>query len=448
MKYFIGVAIALSIWVLVSVLRKKKASTSHHVADLAEPWLSARGINRDSLMFNVYSEPGLARTNGAVVIVGNGHRTDGSDVGVVVEVLPGSGVVAGEELIPPGIATWHRDAALTAARTQRPLMDVLIEMALRHSEKNRRQEPSRPPWTPDQWKRTTQVIPDFLRASFAALGRTPDHVLADDWSLGYVWGFFAGWLRTLPVPTLEAAAPELGRAGFEAFLGSTGAAAYSRCFKGLGHDGAYAFGAKAGEADWQRTASAIGDHYRTKTEGSKARSAVEQPKAITTEELFRHFGRESMTSIKSTRQGAVKADSGSGPSVSDQRISAWIERFPTAPDFMSRQPARVMREHGHLICHVKDVPPIAARLLSVPGFQLNYLQALVVIDEESGQPVLFVTLEKGAADALFLCVVRKDGSRANLGDGSELAADRDFLRRALSLVREETKLHLSEAEFL
>jgi hypothetical protein len=123
----------------------------------------------------------------------------------------------------------------------------------------------------------------------------------------------------------------------------------------------------------------------------------------------------------------------------------WFARLGSAPDFMARNPERIASAAGLLITHVKDVRPLAARLPNAPSFPLTFPHALVFIDMKSREPVLIVTLERSIGDTPFLCVFRRDGTRINLGDGSSVLSDREFLRMAFSLANRELDLELSES---
>ena len=104
------------------------------------------------------------------------------------------------------------------------------------------------PWTSEQWKIFTVTVPNLVRIHFRAIGKQPQQALSDDWSLGYVWGYFSSWMKELPEQTIEAGAPELYRAGFEAVFGAAGAASMTRCIEELSHTSNTSAGAAAGEA--------------------------------------------------------------------------------------------------------------------------------------------------------------------------------------------------------
>jgi len=131
-EFIIGAVVVLVLWFFISVQSKTKAIKAFNTLDEAESWFSNEGIKSSSVIFSAYDEPGLVKNPGASVIVGSGKKTDGSDVGFVLEVAQGSGVIEGVYLEPYGIATHHRTASQTARMNGMPLMDVMQEMARQH----------------------------------------------------------------------------------------------------------------------------------------------------------------------------------------------------------------------------------------------------------------------------------------------------------------------------
>lgn len=135
MEFLLGVAVIGAVWIYFSMRSKVKAATAFNAIDWAEKWFTQQGINPASVMFSSYDDPALARNAGAVILVGDGKNAAGDSIGFVVEVMPRRGVVAGEILRPSGVATWHRQASLTAASSGKPLMDVLVAAATAHRAK-------------------------------------------------------------------------------------------------------------------------------------------------------------------------------------------------------------------------------------------------------------------------------------------------------------------------
>jgi len=126
--FFGGLALILVRWVFTTM----KAGRSFEAIDIAAPRLDSQGIDRSSVLFSTYGDPGLAINPGAMILVGKGKKLDGGRVGFVLEIIPGRGVVHEEILVPHGIASLHPNASIKAKMAGRPLVVVLREMAAVH----------------------------------------------------------------------------------------------------------------------------------------------------------------------------------------------------------------------------------------------------------------------------------------------------------------------------
>lgn len=139
MGFFILIAILFgALWLTYSARKVEKEETSFSALDEAEPWFQKNKINSSSVVFSSYNEPALVRHYHANVLVGVGDDSTGNRIGFALEVVAGRGVMESTILIPSGIATWHKDAAMQAKIANIPLIDVLNKMAEAH--KNRKDE--------------------------------------------------------------------------------------------------------------------------------------------------------------------------------------------------------------------------------------------------------------------------------------------------------------------
>ena len=129
-EIIIGAVIIFFLWSFFS--RRKKAISSFDSIDEAESWFNSEGIDFPTLIFNTYNDPQLAKNIGATVIVGFGQKADGKDVGFVIEVVKGSGVVESTYIEPVGIASHHKKAAFMSKTNGKYLIDTLTEMAVLH----------------------------------------------------------------------------------------------------------------------------------------------------------------------------------------------------------------------------------------------------------------------------------------------------------------------------
>ena len=103
-----GVIIVGVVWFLSSVKSQQKAGGAFKAFDEAEAWFTENSIISDSIKFGSYEKSGLAVNSGATILAGTGKKTNGNDVGFIIEVITGRGVVLGKIIEPYGIATWHK----------------------------------------------------------------------------------------------------------------------------------------------------------------------------------------------------------------------------------------------------------------------------------------------------------------------------------------------------
>lgn len=93
------------------------------------PWLAQYSITEESIHFQVYENPGLARNRDATVLVGSGISSVKGYVGFVIEISPFGRILETVFLEPEGVASWHARCAEIARGSGRPLMDVMLEAA-------------------------------------------------------------------------------------------------------------------------------------------------------------------------------------------------------------------------------------------------------------------------------------------------------------------------------
>lgn len=136
MKEFLSSDVTIGLFILVFLayaiyLVTRNVSRSFDPFQEAERWFALNRFDLDSILFSAYDEAHLVKARDAVALVGTADMPDGEDVGFIVEVVKGRGVVAGAILRPCGIATWHRSAAQEASRRGESLLDVLKARARR-----------------------------------------------------------------------------------------------------------------------------------------------------------------------------------------------------------------------------------------------------------------------------------------------------------------------------
>jgi hypothetical protein len=109
MDALLGVVSVLWIWFYL----RKSGTIAVDVREEAGPWFESKGIKPSSARHFIYEDPVLVKNPGAVIVVGIAEKEDGevvglADIGFVVEVIPGQGVVEGVVLQPHGTATYHK----------------------------------------------------------------------------------------------------------------------------------------------------------------------------------------------------------------------------------------------------------------------------------------------------------------------------------------------------
>ena len=108
-SFFMVVIAILAIWLYL----RKSGSVTYDVREDATPWFQSKDIKPSSVRHFIYEDSVLVKNPGAVIVVGIAEKEDGevvglADVGFVIEVIPGQGVVEGVVLQPYGTATHHK----------------------------------------------------------------------------------------------------------------------------------------------------------------------------------------------------------------------------------------------------------------------------------------------------------------------------------------------------
>ena len=116
---------ALTALVVIWLWRRARGNTAQNAMAEARPWFEMLGLDFDSARFNVHRDAPV-RHPGAVTLVGMAER-GGRPQGFAVEVLPGSGVVAGE-FISRQASMRGRSLAMQLQMMEHPipLIDALL----------------------------------------------------------------------------------------------------------------------------------------------------------------------------------------------------------------------------------------------------------------------------------------------------------------------------------
>ena len=136
MSYFWIILIAVPLLLLIGfrVVRSLKIAKEHVALYAANGWFVDNGIISETVEFKSYDGAGLARNEGALVIVGVGENRQSESVGFALEVIRGEGVVAGQVLNPHVVASPEYHAAGPARTAGLTILDFLIQQAAKKRE--------------------------------------------------------------------------------------------------------------------------------------------------------------------------------------------------------------------------------------------------------------------------------------------------------------------------
>lgn len=100
----------------------------------AEIWFMDNGILPSSVKYNLYTKKEVLKHVQSTAILGVGKNRQGNSIGFAIEVILGKGVVYGGILEPCGIATWGKKGLARTVTQNKPLVDVMQDMAQEHRE--------------------------------------------------------------------------------------------------------------------------------------------------------------------------------------------------------------------------------------------------------------------------------------------------------------------------
>jgi hypothetical protein len=144
--FLIVVIIILAIWFFS---RKSTNAITYDATEEIKPWYISKGIKPSSVRHFVYTDSKLVKNPGAAIMVGLAKKEDGKDfdlakeindedVGFVIEVIPGQGVVEGIILQPYGTATYHKLESKYAKMHGMTLIDRMQQKNKAAQEENKK----------------------------------------------------------------------------------------------------------------------------------------------------------------------------------------------------------------------------------------------------------------------------------------------------------------------
>ena len=123
----------LAIWFFI----RKSNTEIYDATKEIRPWFISKNVKPSSVRHYVYDDPLLAKNHGASVMVGLAKKDNDEDVGFVIEVIPGQGVIEGIILQPSGTATYHKLESQYAISHGMSLLDRLHQKNIAAQQRNR-----------------------------------------------------------------------------------------------------------------------------------------------------------------------------------------------------------------------------------------------------------------------------------------------------------------------
>ena len=138
-SFFMVVIAILAIWLYL----RKSGTIAYDIREDSNPWYISKGIKPSSVRHFIYEDSVLVKNPGAVIVVGiaetEGNDVAGlADVGFVIEVIPGQGVVEGVVLQPHGTATYHKLESQYAKMRGMTLIDRLQQKNKAAQQRNKK----------------------------------------------------------------------------------------------------------------------------------------------------------------------------------------------------------------------------------------------------------------------------------------------------------------------
>jgi hypothetical protein len=75
---------------------------------------------------------------------------------------------------------------------------------------------------------------------------------------------------------------------------------------------------------------------------------------------------------------------------------------------------------------------------------IRYPFTMAVLDQASGRPIYFVTLETSVGGTKALCAFDRHGHHKYFGDGPDPQDEASFVQQALGVIRQEFKIEVVE----
>ena len=111
------------------------------------------------------------------------------------------------------------------------------------------------------------------------------------------------------------------------------------------------------------------------------------------------------------------------------------------PNVTNGETLRTYLAEGLVGLLVRDAPTIGEST-SGQEIPLKFPYTFVLMSNDNGQPIYYVTLEKGISVGAFLCIFGRDGQHSNLGQIDESMSESEFEKKAIDIIENEFKIKL------
>jgi len=89
-----------------------------------KPWLCENLVDLHTTVFTTYDDKRLMAYSGAIIVVGTAKRITQETIGFLIE-MDDTKTLFAKQFYPSTVATWHRQDALKAIESNRPLLSVM-----------------------------------------------------------------------------------------------------------------------------------------------------------------------------------------------------------------------------------------------------------------------------------------------------------------------------------
>src|ERR1700730_14273165 len=113
-----------------------RESRAFSTFDAIKPWLQEHLVDLDMAVFSIYEDERLMASSGALIIVGTATKITQETIGFLIEMDYGR-ILSSKQFYPEGVATWHKQDAVTAIELGEPLLDIMEHRERAHAQRQK-----------------------------------------------------------------------------------------------------------------------------------------------------------------------------------------------------------------------------------------------------------------------------------------------------------------------